>query len=280
MFARDLLKAIVILGIIGLLFCVVYLFKKPLVGYGQWNLPVTSFTDLTELKRGDLIFWQSDSFISNILSQCLRTPFTHISMVWGGGNIKDVTVIDCDVYKGKSGVHVWSLVQKMSTWSGDHIAVLQLKEKLSYEEQCKIFSVCDLCTRKVTGFTMDTLYALNSIFFKSRTIHDRCSSRSQFFCSEFITYVLQNADLIKKDFPRSFLTPVDYWFRNSEELRALYMEPKVLLMDEVLLSEPIDDMINRSVLSKQASKGPDGSGDMQGIVPKEGPSDILQGTTG
>jgi hypothetical protein len=232
---QNILKALLIVAVLLLFGATVYKYAQPVIGAGKWDIPIQDATDLLPMKRGDLVFWQSDSHVSNLLSQCLRHPFTHMSMVWHGHatDLSQVQVIDCDSHKGKHGVHIWPLKPKMEAWSGNHFALMRSRKPLSASDDRRLCDIASISSKKVTGFQMDTIYALNSLFMKSKTIHDVFKSRSSLFCSEFITYMLQFVGWVDRDIPRSFLTPVDYW-NHEHGLSEYYKNPIVVDLDEAL----------------------------------------------
>lgn len=229
-------RIVLISTILGSIILVMYIWfkvKVPCIGKGLWNIPCVSGKAVGRLETGDLIFWQSDTDISNLLSHCLQNPFTHMSIVWQGGYFHEATIVDCDVHDDKHGVHEWSLIKKAGRWTGDYVAIMKQRIPLNMKEKEHFESHGHVAHLKITGFQMDAIYALNSMFMRSQYIHDYFKRSYKYFCTEFVTEMLQHIGRMNADIPRSFLTTNDYWFR-KHGLNTYYTKPLLFKTTELL----------------------------------------------
>ena len=269
---RKILKAVLIVIVVACTVAAAYVHTIPVVGDTNWNVDVRADINDTVVERGDLIFWQSDSTVSALLSHCLRNPFTHMSMVWHGGPISKCHVIDCDVFEEKAGVNVWPFIKKLAAWPGDYVAVMRKKRVLTDTELDKLYVAADACLHKVKGFMMSSVYAFNSMFLKKAWIHNKYKDSSKYFCCEFMTVMLKHACVLDKTIPRSLLDTNDYWFRKKTGLAELYDEPVVFDSTPILMGDvPVSLLITESLKKppNTTDKSTNRARNVTGVVPHE-----------
>lgn len=184
---------------------------KYIINMSYLNVNIDNIYDL--LRTGDLILFRSKRWIRYF------TYYTHVGMIVnfnGKKYILDLNQKNFDIYAVKSGVKLYDMYNRINKFNGD-IFILEINKYVMTDDKINTFF------RNMNNYfkiKFDSNVYLNIIKLK---LGFKVKNRNGMFCSEFIAYILQDLNIIDKQYDISCILPKTFLKLKSVDDLHIYV---------------------------------------------------------